>query len=208
IVVAAVVVVVAVAGAVTTRKYKKIGQGKETRKFREPMEMKTDLNYISPQHNTSHKLSSPHPQQHSPSPSLEETLAILRTISTGDPRGYKEKEPEPKQPKLQQYAGLLDVIKRFDEIMKPIVEEENKKSKVMLPGQYKHYPNIDGPAFFYPPKNYHPTPIPRPKDLDLSAFIHICCIIGSVAVINYIGEYLVPNGIALYMQWLFWNSNA
>ncbi|KAA6363436.1 MAG: hypothetical protein EZS28_041038 [Streblomastix strix] len=44
-----------------------------------------DLNYISPQHNTSHKLSSPHPQQHSASPSLEETLAILRTISPGNP---------------------------------------------------------------------------------------------------------------------------
>ncbi|KAA6365051.1 MAG: hypothetical protein EZS28_039423 [Streblomastix strix] len=44
-----------------------------------------DLNHISLQHNTSHKLSSPHPQQHSASPSLEETLAILRTISPGDP---------------------------------------------------------------------------------------------------------------------------
>ncbi|KAA6362566.1 MAG: hypothetical protein EZS28_041906 [Streblomastix strix] len=36
-----------------------------------------DLNYINPQHNTPHKPSSPHPQQHSPSPPLEETLAIL-----------------------------------------------------------------------------------------------------------------------------------
>ncbi|KAA6363744.1 MAG: hypothetical protein EZS28_040728, partial [Streblomastix strix] len=38
----------------------------------------------------------------------------------------------------------------------------------MLPGQHKHYPNKDGPAFFYPPKNYRPTPITRPKDLNLS----------------------------------------
>ncbi|KAA6369380.1 MAG: hypothetical protein EZS28_035092, partial [Streblomastix strix] len=87
-----------------------------------------DLNYISPQHNTSHKLSSPHPQQHSVSPSLEETLAILRTISPGNPREYKEKEPEPKQPKLQQYAGLLGVIERVHEIMKPIIEEEKEET--------------------------------------------------------------------------------
>ncbi|KAA6381955.1 MAG: hypothetical protein EZS28_022516 [Streblomastix strix] len=127
-----------------------------------------DLNYISPQRNTSHKLSSPHPQQHSISPSLEETLAILRTIPPGNPREYKERESEPKQPKLQQYAGLKGVIERFHEIMKPIIEEEKKKPQVILPGQYKHYPNKDGPAFFYPPKNYRPTPIPRPKDLNLS----------------------------------------
>ncbi|KAA6384551.1 MAG: hypothetical protein EZS28_019922 [Streblomastix strix] len=44
-----------------------------------------DLNHINPLHYTSHKLSSPHPQQHSASPSLEETLAILRTISPGNP---------------------------------------------------------------------------------------------------------------------------
>ncbi|KAA6358155.1 MAG: hypothetical protein EZS28_046318 [Streblomastix strix] len=127
-----------------------------------------DLNYICPQHNTPHKPSSPHPQQHSLSPSLEETLAILRTISPGDPRGYKEKEPEPKQPKLQQYAELMDAVERLHEIMNPIIEEEKKKPQAMLPGQYKHYPNKDGPAFFYPPKNYRATPIPRHKDLNLS----------------------------------------
>ncbi|KAA6401434.1 MAG: hypothetical protein EZS28_003032 [Streblomastix strix] len=127
-----------------------------------------DLNYISPQHNTPHKPSSPHFQQHSPSPSLEETLIILRVISPRDPRGYKEKEPDPKQPKLLQYAGLMYVIERFHEIKKPIIEEEKKKPKTILSGQYKHYPNNDGPAFFYPPKNYRPTPIPRPKDLNLS----------------------------------------
>ncbi|KAA6329616.1 MAG: hypothetical protein EZS28_053587, partial [Streblomastix strix] len=127
-----------------------------------------DLNYISPQHNTYHKPSSPHAQQHSPSPSLEETLTLLRRVSPGDPKGYKEREPEPKQPKLQQYAGLMGVIEMFHEIMKPIIEEEKKKPQVMLPGQYKHYPNKDGPLFFYPPKNYRPTPIPRPKDLNLS----------------------------------------
>ncbi|KAA6363504.1 MAG: hypothetical protein EZS28_040970 [Streblomastix strix] len=69
-----------------------------------------DLNYISPQHNTPHKSLSPYPQQHSPSPSLTETLAIIRTISPGDPRRYKQREPERKEPKVQQYAGLNDVV--------------------------------------------------------------------------------------------------
>ncbi|KAA6370515.1 MAG: hypothetical protein EZS28_033960 [Streblomastix strix] len=127
-----------------------------------------DLNYIRPLHNTPHKPSSPHPQQHSVSPSLKETLTLLRAVSPGDPQGYKEREPEPKQQKLQQYTGLVEVIERFHEVMKPIIEEEKKKPETMLLGQYKHYPNKDGPMFFYPPKNYHPTPIPRPKDLDLS----------------------------------------
>ncbi|KAA6389016.1 MAG: hypothetical protein EZS28_015454, partial [Streblomastix strix] len=127
-----------------------------------------DLNYISTYRNTPHKPSSPHSQQHSASPPLEETLAILRTISPCDPRGYKEREPEPKQPKLQQYVGLMDVTERFHEIMKPIIEGERMKPKIMLPGQYKHYPNKDGSLFFYPPKIYRPIPIPRPKDLDLS----------------------------------------
>ncbi|KAA6355040.1 MAG: hypothetical protein EZS28_049433, partial [Streblomastix strix] len=121
-----------------------------------------DLNYISPLHNTPHKPSSPHPQQHSSQPPLEETLAILRTISPGDPRGYKEREPEPQQQKLQQYAGLMEQIERFHEIMKPTIDEEKKKPDSMLSGQYKHQPNKDGPLFFYPPKNYHPTqPIPN-----------------------------------------------
>ncbi|KAA6365065.1 MAG: hypothetical protein EZS28_039408 [Streblomastix strix] len=78
-----------------------------------------------------------------------------------------EKEPEPKQPKLQQYAGLMDVIEWFHEIMKPIIEEKKKQPKVMLPGQYKYCPNKDGPLFFYPPKNYRPIPISRLKDLKL-----------------------------------------
>ncbi|KAA6392307.1 MAG: hypothetical protein EZS28_012167 [Streblomastix strix] len=118
--------------------------------------------------NTPHKSLSPHLQQYSPSPSLEETLAIIRTIFPVDPRRYKEREPERKQPNLQQFAGLMEVIERFHEIMKPIIEEEKKKPKVTLPGLYKEYPNKDGPAFFYPPKNYRPTPIPRHKDLNLS----------------------------------------
>ncbi|KAA6394082.1 MAG: hypothetical protein EZS28_010391 [Streblomastix strix] len=219
--------VAAVTVAVIATKYKKIGQGKETWKFHEPMEMRTswrmmnaidkrrkrdrsnlirnnrlrtnnnpnhdnhkwkkiqkqiktkfmgntqvnpsmDLSYISPLHNTPPKPSSSHSQQHSPSPSLEETLAILRAISPGDPRGYKEKEPESKQLKLQQYIGLMDVIERIHGIMKPIIEEEKKKPQAMLPGQYKHYPNKDGPAFFYPPKNHRPTPITRPKGLNFS----------------------------------------
>ncbi|KAA6381339.1 MAG: hypothetical protein EZS28_023131, partial [Streblomastix strix] len=127
-----------------------------------------DLNYISPQHNTPRKPSSPHLQQYQPSPSLEETLTILRTISPRYPRGYKEREPEPKQPKLQQYAVLMDVIEKFHEIMKLIIEEEKKIPKVMLLRQYKEYPNKDGPLFFFPPKNYCPTPILRPNDLNLS----------------------------------------
>ncbi|KAA6358108.1 MAG: hypothetical protein EZS28_046366, partial [Streblomastix strix] len=187
--------VAAVAVTVIARKNKKIGQRKETRKFREQMERRIgwrminaidkwrrrdrsnlirnnrlrtnnnpkhdnhkwkkiqkqtktkqkgitqvnpnkDLNYISPQHNTPHKSSSPHPQQHSPSPSLEETQDVLSAISPGDPRGYKEKELEPKQPKLQQYAGLMDVIEKFHEVMKLVIEEEKKKPQPMLPGQY------------------------------------------------------------------------
>ncbi|KAA6392831.1 MAG: hypothetical protein EZS28_011646, partial [Streblomastix strix] len=52
--------------------------------------------------------------------------------------------------------------------MKPIIEEEMKKPKVMLPGQFKEYPNKGGPAFFYPPKTYRPTAIYRIKDLNLS----------------------------------------
>ncbi|KAA6362619.1 MAG: hypothetical protein EZS28_041854 [Streblomastix strix] len=119
-------VVAAVAAATTAGKYKKIGQGKETKRFREPMEMKTE------------------------------------------PIGYKEKESERKQPKLQQKAGLMDLIERFNEIMKPIIEEQKKKLKIIIPRQYKEHPNNDGPDFFYPPKNYHLTSIPRPKDLNFS----------------------------------------
>ncbi|KAA6356614.1 MAG: hypothetical protein EZS28_047859, partial [Streblomastix strix] len=52
--------------------------------------------------------------------------------------------------------------------MKPIIEIEKMKLKTILPAQYKHYPNKDGPLFFYSPKNYRPTLIPRPNDLDLS----------------------------------------
>ncbi|KAA6310521.1 MAG: hypothetical protein EZS28_056299, partial [Streblomastix strix] len=62
----------------------------------------------------------------------------------------------------------MDVIKKFHQIIKPIVEKQKKKPKVTLPGQYKHYPNKDGPLFFYPLMNYRPTPIPRLKDLNLS----------------------------------------
>ncbi|KAA6394063.1 MAG: hypothetical protein EZS28_010409 [Streblomastix strix] len=62
----------------------------------------------------------------------------------------------------------MDVVERFREILKPIMEEKKKKPKIKLSGQYKEYPNKDDPAFFYPPKNYRPTPIPRPKDLILS----------------------------------------
>ncbi|KAA6362535.1 MAG: hypothetical protein EZS28_041938 [Streblomastix strix] len=62
----------------------------------------------------------------------------------------------------------MDVVKSFHEIMKPIIEEKKKKPKIMLPGQSKEYPNRDGPAFFHPSKNYLPTLIPRPKDLNLS----------------------------------------
>ncbi|KAA6398780.1 MAG: hypothetical protein EZS28_005692 [Streblomastix strix] len=118
-----------------------------------------DYNCISPQHNTSHKSISPRTQL-SPSQILKETLTILRTISPGGLRGHKEKDPERKQPKLQQYAGQMDVVERFHEIMKPIIEEEKKIPQILLPGQYREFPNKDGFAFFYPPKNYYPTPIP------------------------------------------------
>ncbi|KAA6383739.1 MAG: hypothetical protein EZS28_020737 [Streblomastix strix] len=45
-----------------------------------------DLNCISPSNNTPHKSPSPQPLKYSPSPTLEETLAIIRLFSTGDPR--------------------------------------------------------------------------------------------------------------------------
>ncbi|KAA6352992.1 MAG: hypothetical protein EZS28_051482, partial [Streblomastix strix] len=119
-------------------------------------------------HNTLHKSSSLYPQLHSPAPSLDETLDILRTVSPRDPRGYKEQKLERKQQKLQQYAGLMDVVERFHEITKPIIEEEKKKPKIRLPGQQKENSNKESSAFFYPPKNYRPTQIARPKDLYLS----------------------------------------
>ncbi|KAA6399343.1 MAG: hypothetical protein EZS28_005129 [Streblomastix strix] len=124
-----------------------------------------NLNYIFTQHNTPRKSSSSHFQQYSRSPSLGETLAILKIISPVDPRGCKKREPDRKQPKLQQYVRLMDEVERFHEIMKLIIEEEKKKPKVMLSGQYNKFPNKEGPLFFYPPKYYLPIPIPRPKDL-------------------------------------------
>ncbi|KAA6358107.1 MAG: hypothetical protein EZS28_046365, partial [Streblomastix strix] len=51
----------------------------------------------------------------------------------------------------------MDVIEKFHEVMKLVIEEEKKKPQAMLPGQYKHYTNKDGPFFFYPPKNYRPN---------------------------------------------------
>ncbi|KAA6374798.1 MAG: hypothetical protein EZS28_029674, partial [Streblomastix strix] len=102
------------------------------------------------------------------SPRQKETLAILRTISHGYPRGHKQKQIERKLPKLHQIAGLMDVIQRYHILMKPIIEEEKKKPKIMLPGLYREYPNKDDSAFFYPPNNYRPTPILRLKDLNLS----------------------------------------
>ncbi|KAA6378537.1 MAG: hypothetical protein EZS28_025938 [Streblomastix strix] len=139
-----------------------------------------DFNYISSQHNTPHKSLSPHSQQHSPPHTLEETLAILRTISPRDPQGCKEKEPERKRPKQQQCARLKNVVERFHDITQTIIEGEKEIPKVMLPGQYKEHPNKDGPAFFYPPKSNLSTPILRHQDLNLqeeqmSQFDEIVC---------------------------------
>ncbi|KAA6403505.1 MAG: hypothetical protein EZS28_000970 [Streblomastix strix] len=64
-------------------------------------------------------------------------------------------------------AGLMDVVERLHEIMKLIIEEEKKKPKIILPGQYKQQLNKDGPAF-HPSKNYRQAPKPRPQDLNLS----------------------------------------
>ncbi|KAA6377417.1 MAG: hypothetical protein EZS28_027056 [Streblomastix strix] len=52
--------------------------------------------------------------------------------------------------------------------MNPIIEKERNKPKVLLARQYKENLNKDGPALFYPPKNYYTIPILRPKDLILS----------------------------------------
>ncbi|KAA6377352.1 MAG: hypothetical protein EZS28_027117, partial [Streblomastix strix] len=126
-----------------------------------------DNNYISPQQNILNIDNSPHPQQHSSQPLLQETLAILRTISPGDPRGYKEREPETKKQKLQQYKGLMEVIESFHDTMKLKIEEEKLNLKVDQPGKTRDFPNKDGPVFFYRLKNYRSTPIPRNMDLIL-----------------------------------------
>ncbi|KAA6395623.1 MAG: hypothetical protein EZS28_008847 [Streblomastix strix] len=70
--------------------------------------------------------------------------------------------------KPQQYAGLVDAVGKFHVIMNLVIEEDKKKRKIMLPRQYKHFPNKDGHLFFYAPKNYHPTPISTQKDLNHS----------------------------------------
>ncbi|KAA6398452.1 MAG: hypothetical protein EZS28_006025 [Streblomastix strix] len=62
----------------------------------------------------------------------------------------------------------MDVVEKFHELMKPIIEEEKKKPNVMLSGWYIEYLDKDGPVFFYPTNIYRSTPIPRPKDLNLS----------------------------------------
>ncbi|KAA6388425.1 MAG: hypothetical protein EZS28_016048 [Streblomastix strix] len=98
----------------------------------------------------------------------KEILQPHELMDTRDPRGHEEKESERKLPKQQQYSRLMDVVEKFHEIMKPIIEEEKKKPKIMLPRQYYEYPNKDGPVFFYPLKTYRPTPNSRPKDLNRS----------------------------------------
>ncbi|KAA6395854.1 MAG: hypothetical protein EZS28_008625 [Streblomastix strix] len=108
-VVVAAVVTEAEAVTAKARKYKKIGQEKETRQFCEPMETRT---------------------------------------------GWKMMNATERQ-------------RKRDRSMKPIIEEEKKKLKVMLSGQYKEYPIKAGPVFFYSPKNYRPTLISRPKLLNL-----------------------------------------
>ncbi|KAA6382972.1 MAG: hypothetical protein EZS28_021502 [Streblomastix strix] len=127
-----------------------------------------DNNRISLQYHTPYKSISPRLQQHQPKPTLKETIAILRTIFPRDPRGRKEREPELKWPKQQQYVGLMNVVEKFHEIMKQIIEKEKKKPKVTLLRQYTEHPNKDNLALFYPLKNYRLTPILRPKELNLT----------------------------------------
>ncbi|KAA6395064.1 MAG: hypothetical protein EZS28_009410 [Streblomastix strix] len=98
----------------------------------------------------------------------ERNIAILKPISHEDPRGHRGKKLERQQLKPQQYARLMDIVERFQEIMKLIIEEEKKKPKVVLLGYDKEYQNKDDPAIFYTPKKYHPTPTHRSKDMDLS----------------------------------------
>ncbi|KAA6316205.1 MAG: hypothetical protein EZS28_055294, partial [Streblomastix strix] len=123
-----------------------------------------DLNYISPQRNTSHKLSSPHPQQHSVSPSLEETLAILRTIPPGNPREYKERESEPKQPKLQQYAGLKGVIERFHEIMTNVSTQSITLAMLTITNNVNNKPGeIGSPHTTHPEQEIRNPNTSQPK---------------------------------------------
>ncbi|KAA6364809.1 MAG: hypothetical protein EZS28_039665, partial [Streblomastix strix] len=127
-----------------------------------------DYNYIRPQHNTPHMFISQITQLHSQSPSLEETIVMLRSISLGEKLGNKEKEIELRLPKLQQQAGLIDVVINFHQIMEPKIEEKQKKSKVLISRQNKKYSNKYCSALFNPRNNYRPTPISRNIDLNLS----------------------------------------
>ncbi|KAA6371871.1 MAG: hypothetical protein EZS28_032602 [Streblomastix strix] len=61
----------------------------------------------------------------------------------------------------------MDVVERFHEIMKPIIEEEKKNRKSCYLDNI-YITRTRKVFFFYPPKNYRSTPIPRPKDLNLS----------------------------------------
>ncbi|KAA6364504.1 MAG: hypothetical protein EZS28_039969, partial [Streblomastix strix] len=56
----------------------------------------------------------------------------------------KKKEHKRKQLKLQQCAGRMDVVVKFHEVMKPIIEEKKKQTKIILQGQIiaqHQYPN-------------------------------------------------------------------
>ncbi|KAA6393995.1 MAG: hypothetical protein EZS28_010474 [Streblomastix strix] len=120
-----------------------------------------DYNHISPQHDTPtcpfhNTFNDTH---HNP---------YLKKHQLYQEQIPQEIDTERKQPKLQQYAGRMDVVERFHEIMKPIIEQKMKNPKIIFLVQYQEFPNKDDPDFFNPPKNYRPTPIPRLKDLNHS----------------------------------------
>ncbi|KAA6389321.1 MAG: hypothetical protein EZS28_015152 [Streblomastix strix] len=91
-------------------------------------------NTIHPANFLHHPLKSTHHHPHQKKHQLYYEQFPLET-----PRGYKDKEHKQKLSKLQQYARLMDVVKSFHEITKLIIEEEQKKPKVILPGQYERY---------------------------------------------------------------------
>ncbi|KAA6377912.1 MAG: hypothetical protein EZS28_026562 [Streblomastix strix] len=65
-------------------------------------------------------------------------ISYTKNTFLEEPLGHKEEEPERKQPKLQQYAKLMDVVEKFHEIVKPIIEEEKKKPKIIFQDSTKN----------------------------------------------------------------------
>ncbi|KAA6373206.1 MAG: hypothetical protein EZS28_031266 [Streblomastix strix] len=83
-----------------------------------------------------------------------------------DKKSYKVKDTEKDEEQtMQRYEGLIQLITEFQRTMQPDIDQEKLQGREILPGQYRHYPNKDGPAFFYHPKNYKLTQSLKATDL-------------------------------------------